>query len=86
MKKWMKILIIVVAIILVLGIIFCCIDNSRIKKGKRPIFCYDASGGSIILYYGLGYTINGAYDDIPGGLENAKIYTWIGWMVNNIYK
>ena len=81
MKKGIKILIIVIAAILVLGITFCCIDNNRIKKGKRPIFCYDASGGSVIYYIGLGYTIHGAYDDIPGGLENAKIDTWIGYWV-----
>ena len=81
MKKEIKILIVVMVIILILGITFCCIDNSRIKKDKRPIFCYDASGGSIILYYGLGYTIHGAYDDIPGGLENAKVDIWIGKLV-----
>lgn len=82
MKKWMKILIIVIAAILVLGIIFCCIDNSRITKGEEPIFCYNLSGGSNILYFGLGYTIHGAYDDILGGLENAKVNTWIGWLIN----
>jgi len=81
MKKRIKILIIVIAIILVLGITFCAIDTSKIGKGESPIFCYDASGGSIILYYGLGYTIYGAYDDIPGGLENAKVDTWIGYWV-----
>ena len=81
MKKGIKILIIVIAAILVLGITFCCIDSSTIKKGEKPIFCYDLSGGSNILYFGLGYTIEGAYDDIPGGLENAKVDTWIGWLV-----
>ena len=78
MKKGIKILIVVIIVILVLGIIFCCIDSSKIKKGEKPIFCYDLSGGSIILYFGLGYTIHGVYDDIPGGLENAKVDTWIG--------
>lgn len=81
MKKGIKILIIIIAVILILGITFCCIDSSRISKGEKPIFCYDASGGSIILYYGLGYTIHGAYDDVPGGLENARVYTWIGYWV-----
>lgn len=81
MKKWMKILIIVIAAFIALGITFCCVDTSKIRKGERPIFCYDASGGSIILYYGLGYTIHGAYDDAPGGLENAKVDTWIGYWV-----
>lgn len=84
MKKGIKILIIVIVAILVLGITFCCVDSSRISKGEKPIFCYDLSGGSIIFYMGLGYTIEGAYDDVLGGLENAKVDTWIGWLVNNI--
>lgn len=84
MKKGIKILIIVIVAILVLGITFCCIDSSRIAKGEKPIFCHDLSGGSVIFYVGLGYTIEGAYDDIPGGLENAKVDTWIGWLINNI--
>ena len=84
MKKAIKILIIVIAFILVLGITFCCIDSNRIKKGEEPIFCYNLSGGSSILYFGLGYTIEGAYDEIPGGLENSKVDTWIGWLINNI--
>lgn len=79
MKKWIKILIIEIVVILVLAITFCCIDSSKIKKGEKPIFCYNLSGGSGILYFGLGYTIEGAYDDIPGGLENAKVDTWIGY-------
>ena len=81
MKKGIKILIIVIVAFVVLSITFCCIDTCKIKNGERPIFCYDASGGSIILYYGLGYTINGAYDDVPGGIGNAKVDTWIGYLV-----
>lgn len=81
MKKWIKILIIALAAILVLGITFCCIDSSRVIKGEKPIFCYDLSGGSNIFYIGLGYTIEGAYDDIPGGLENSKVDTWICWLL-----
>ena len=84
MKKATKILIIVIVAILVISIAFCCVDSSRISKGEEPIFCYDLSGGSSILYFGLGYTIYGAYDDVPGGLENSKVDTWIGWITNNI--
>ena len=58
MKKFIKISGIIVVILIILGLIFCFIDNSRIRKGKEPLFCYDASGGSAILYYGLGYTIS----------------------------
>jgi len=72
MKKRTKIFVIIVLIITVfLGVTFCFVDKNRISKGERPIFCYDASGGSVILYYGLGYTIFGAADG--GGLKNAKI-------------
>lgn len=85
MKKYIKILGIILVIIVVLGLIFCFIDNARIRNGKVPIFCYNDSGGSVILYYGLGYTICGAYDDIPGGLKYCKIYTWIGW-IKEIFK
>ena len=84
MKKGIKILIIVIAAILVLGITFGCIDSSKIREGEEPIFCYNLSGGSGILYFGLGYTIEGTYDEIPGGLENLKVDTWIGWLINNI--
>ena len=84
MKKVIKILIIAIAVILILGITFCCIDSSRIRKGEEPIFSYNLSGGSGILYFGLGYTIEGTYDEIPGGLENSKVDTWIGWLINNI--
>lgn len=85
MKKYIKILGIILVIIIVLGLIFCFIDNARIRKGKVPIFCYNDSGGSVIRYHGLGYTISGAYDDIPGGLKYCKIYTWIGW-IKEIFK
>ena len=81
MKKFLKILCIIISIIIVLGLIFCVIDNQRISKGEEPIFCLDASGGSIICYFGLGYTIYGTYDDVPGSLENAKTDTWIGWLL-----
>ena len=81
MKKILKILIIILLLTIILGSTFCFIDTTRVSKGQAPIFCYDASGGSVILYWGLGYTISGAYDDIPGGLEHAKIYTWLGWLL-----
>lgn len=81
MKKFIKILTIIIAAIILLGLMFCFIDTNRVSKRKEPIFCYDASGGSVILYFGLGYTIYGAYDEVPGGLENTKIDTWIGWLL-----
>lgn len=84
MKKIIKISSMIVVTLIVLGLIFCFIDYNRIRNGKKPLFCYDASGGSAILYYGLGYTISGAWDDIPGGLKHCKIYSWIGWGIELI--
>ena len=82
MRRVIKLSSTVIAIIIVLGGIFYLVDNNKVLNGEKPVFCYDASGGSIILYFGLGYVIHGAYDDVPGGLENAKIYTWIDWLQN----
>ncbi len=86
MNKLLKVLMIifiVILVVVVIGAIFCGIDKSRISNNKRPIFCIDKSGGSVIHYVGLGYVIYGAYDDVPGGLENAKVYTWFNYKNNS---
>ena len=63
-----------VEIILFLFIIFCVfrcicgiIDKNRISNNKEPIFCINQYGGSVILYIGSGYMIEGAWDDNPRG-------------------
>ena len=66
-----------IIIFLIIACICEIVDKIRITNNKRPMFCIDQSGGSIILYIRPGYIIKGAYDDYPGGLENAKIHTWI---------
>ena len=83
MKKIVKI---ILGIFILLSIFFCIcgiVDQNRVLNNKEPIFCINKSGGSIILYIGPGYVIDGAWDDNPGGLERAKIHTWIWFMFLN---
>ncbi len=79
LKKFLAVMIVLILISFILGMF----DKNRTKNGKEPIFCINQSGGSIILYIGPGYIIDGAWDDQPGGLENTKIHTWIGWLIIN---
>ncbi len=83
MKKAFKIII----SILIVFIVFACacgiIDKNRISNNKKPIFCINKSGGSVIFYIGPGYVISGAWDDNPGGLANAKIHSWIWLLFEN---
>mgnify|MGYP007070188325 CR=1 FL=1 len=67
----------IIAAIIVFCLIAFTIDKNRVRNDKEPIFSYNQSGGSAILYYGPGYVISGAVDDNPGGLKYAKFYTWI---------
>jgi hypothetical protein len=83
MKKSVKIILGIIIVLILLSVTFGIIDNNRTKQGKEPIFCINQSGGSVILYVGPGYVIDGAWDDVPGGLENTKISTWIGWLIRN---
>ncbi len=83
MKKAISILYLILVLLILLGIVFYFIDINRTLNNKKPVFCYDASGGSGIVYIGLGYVIRGAYDDIPGGLANAKGHTWIWWLLED---
>ena len=83
MKKSVKIILGIIIVLILLSVTFGIIDNNRTKQGKEPIFCINQSGGSVIMYVGPGYVIDGAIDDEPGGLENTKISTWIGWAIRN---
>ena len=84
MKKTLKIFLSIIIVLILISTIFGIIDRNRTKQGKEPIFCINQSGGSTILYIGPGYVIDGAWDDNPGGLENTKISTWIGWFIKNL--
>ena len=39
MKKWLKVIGIVLGIIVILGIVFFAIDYNRVQKQEKPIFC-----------------------------------------------
>ena len=75
MKKKLKIIGIIVAIIIILGVIFFTIDYDRVKKQETPIFCIKTAtflDGGTTEYIGLGYKVidfnklNG-YDEIKIG-------------------
>lgn len=79
MKNILKVICTIVIILIILGFVFYCIDSNKVSKKQKPILSLDESGGSIILYFGLGYTIYGDYTD--GGWDNVKFDTWIGWFL-----
>ncbi len=84
MKKSLKILITILIVFCLFAFICGIVDIKRVKNKKEPIFSINKSGGSGILYIGPGYVIEGAWDDIPGGLEHSKIHTWIWYRIQNI--
>ena len=84
MKKIMKIILFLFIIFCVFGCICGIVDKNRISNNKEPIFCINQSGGSVILYIGPGYIINGAWDDNPGGLKYSEIHTWIWGIIQSI--
>lgn len=60
MKKGVKILIITIGVIILLGLIFFCIDYIRVQKQEKPIFCINyatANDGGTKEYIGLGYKV-----------------------------
>ena len=83
MKKTLKIILVIFILLAVFSCICGIVDKNRVSNNKEPIFCVNQSGGSIILYIGPGYVINGAWDDIPGGLEHTKIHTWVWFIFQN---
>ena len=77
MKKDTKILCIVLAIIIALGIIFFIFDYNRVKNNETPIFCINSAtyrdGGSK-EYLGLGYIVIDF--NRTNGYDVMKIGTW----------
>lgn len=80
---------IIISIIIVIVLVFCLIayfvDKSRVQNNKEPIFSYNQSGGSVILYYGPGYVIvnDGKHGDSVE-LKYTKFDTWIGYIIEVI--
>ncbi len=75
MKKFLKVIGVVLAMIVFIGILFFAVDYSRVQKQEKPIFCVNIStyrDGGTKEYWGLGYkvidfhTLEG-YDDIKIG-------------------
>lgn len=76
----------IIAIVVLLCSTACLIDRNRVRNNNEPIFSYKAGGGSLILYIGPGYIIQGAYDGGEGGLPGAKFHTWVWFGGKIIYE
>ena len=79
MKKWLKVIGIVLGIIIILGIVFFVIDYNRVQKQEKPIFCIQnpagvISDGGTIEYFGLGYKVIDFHT--LAGFDDIKIGTW----------
>lgn len=79
MKKVVKIVGIVLGIIVVLSIIFFVIDNNRVSKQLKPIFCIKnpagvMNDGGTVEYFGLGYKVIDF--NTLAGFDDIKIGTW----------
>ena len=80
MKKWLKVIGIVLGIIVILGIVFFTIDYNRVQKQEKPIFCIQNPAGVIrdggtIEYFGLGYKVIDFHT--LAGFDDIKIGTWL---------
>lgn len=60
MKKGLKITLVILAILIILAILFFIIDDRRVQKQEKPLFCIEVStyrDGGTKVYYGLGYKV-----------------------------
>ena len=79
MKKWLKVIGIILGIIVILGIVFFVIDYNRVQKQEKPIFCIQnpagvISDGGTIEYFGLGYKVIDFHT--LAGFDDIKIGNW----------
>lgn len=79
MKRIGKIIGIIFIILIVMGLVFFCIDYTRVQKGEKPIFCIaNPSGtyrdGGTVEYFGLGYKVIDFHQ--LSGYDEIKIGTW----------
>ena len=77
MKKFIKVLLMIIISILILALIFFAVDYSRVQNGKKPIFCISLGmylDGGTVEYFGLGYKVI----DFSrlSGYDEIKIGTW----------
>ena len=78
MKKWLKVIGIVLGIIVILGIVFFAIDYNRVQKQEKPIFCIKAGtylDGGTVEYFSLGYKV--IVFNTLAGFDDIKIGTWL---------
>lgn len=79
MKKWIKVLLIVLGVIIILGLVFFAIDYNRVQKQEKPLFCIQYPAGVIrdggtIEYFGLGYKVIDF--NMLNGYDEIKIGSW----------
>ena len=77
MKKFFKIIGVILSTIVVLGIIFFTVDYSRVQKQEKPIFCIlkdEANDGGTKIYLGLGYKVIDFHT--LAGFDDIKVGTW----------
>lgn len=87
MKKGLKITLVIIAVLLILSILFFIIDNIRVQKQEKPLFCIEVStyrDGGTKVYYGLGYKVIKfhkllSFNESSDGInyyDNMTIGTW----------
>lgn len=77
MKKVLRVILIILAIIVLLAVIFFGVDYSRVNKGKQPMFCIlknEINDGGTKIYLGLGYKVIDFHT--LAGFNAVKIGNW----------
>ena len=79
MKKFLKVIGIILGIIVVLGVVFFTVDYNRVQKQEKPIFCIQnpagiISDGGTIEYFGIGYKVIDFHT--LAGYDDIKIGSW----------
>ena len=79
MKKYLKVIGVILGVIIILGIIFFAVDYVRVQKQEKPIFCIQNPAGIIndggtVEYFGLGYKVIDFHT--IAGFDDIKIGTW----------
>ena len=79
MKKFLKVIGIILGIIVVLEVVFFTVDYNRVQKQEKPIFCIKnpagiISDGGTIEYFGIGYKVIDFHT--LAGYDDIKIGSW----------